>query len=127
MVSEVSLLRRSLAKATRLSHWIISFFIIIGWALPWPHAWWVYVILTPAIRLHWQFNNRTCILTTWEHSLLGIPHVESHEEGWFVRILLGVVYRGELSDEFVRRLMFWVMWLGTTVSALRLADHYNIL
>ena len=127
MGHQVPLLRRSLANATRLTHWLISFFIMLGWTLPWPLAWWVHVILTPLVRAHWRFNERTCILTTWEHRLLGIPLDESHEEGWFVHILLRLVYRGELSNEFVRRLMFWVMWLGTAISTLRLAEHHNLL
>lgn len=59
--------------------------------------------------------------------MLDIPLDESHEEGWFVRVLLGIVTKRELSNEFVRRLMFWVMWLGTVLSALRLVNHYNLL
>ncbi len=127
MGHEVSLLRRLLARATRVSHWSVSFFIIFGWALPWSLSWWIHAILTPLIRAHWRFNERTCILTTWEHRLLDIPLDESHEEGWFVRVLLGIVTKRELSNEFVRRLMFWVMWLGTVLSALRLVNHYNLL
>ena len=73
------------AKCVRLFHLLIVIFLAFGWALPWPIAWWLHVILTIVTRVHWRFNNRTCILTSWEQQLLQNEQTEEHEEGWIIK------------------------------------------
>ncbi len=94
---------------------------MIGWALPWRIAWWIHVILTPLTRLHWRFNNRTCIFTTLENRLLQVEAVTDHEEGWFVKEVTEALTGWRPPTELTRRVMAIWMWIATLFSAIRLA------
>lgn len=117
----VSSARWFAAKCVRALHLFVMIFIIIGWALPWRIAWWIHVILTPLTRLHWRFNNRTCIFTTLENRLLGVGPEEDHEEGWFVKEVTEAITGWRPSTKLTRRVMAIWMWIATLFSAIRLA------
>ena len=109
------------AKCIRFTHLLIMIFIMIGWALPWLVAWWVHVILTPLTRLHWRFNQRSCIFTTWENRVLQNEHIEDHEEGWFVKEMVAAITGWRPPTLLTRRVMAIWMWIATFVSACRIA------
>ena len=73
-------------KCVRLFHLLIVIFSLplVGRCLGRLHGG-LHVILTIITRVHWRFNNRTCILTSWEHQLLQNEQTEEHEEGWFIK------------------------------------------
>jgi hypothetical protein len=108
------------AKSIRLSHLLIMVFIMFGWALPWRIAWWIHVVLVPATRLHWRFNERRCIFTKWENQILQVDAIEDHEEGWFVKEMTEAVTGWRPPTDLTRRVMAFWMWSVTLVSALRL-------
>ncbi|MDP6900175.1 MAG: DUF2784 family protein [Candidatus Thalassarchaeaceae archaeon] len=110
-----------IAKFIRFTHLLIMIFIMIGWALPWLVAWWIHVILTPLTRLHWRFNQRSCIFTTWENQVLQNEHIEDHEEGWFVKEMVEAVTGWRPPTLLTRRVMAIWMWIATFVSAYRIA------
>ncbi|MEC8926966.1 MAG: DUF2784 family protein [Candidatus Thermoplasmatota archaeon] len=109
------------AKCVRLTHLLVMLFLMLGWALPWPVAWWVHATLTPLTRLHWRFNNRTCIFTTWEHQLLQNEHVDDHEEGWFVKEVVEVLTGWRPPTDLTRNIMLVWMWSTTIISITRIA------
>ena len=109
------------AKCVRLSHLLVMLFLMLGWALPWPISWWIHAILTPLTRLHWRFNNRTCIFTTWEQKLLQNEHVEGHEEGWFVKEVTEALTGWRPPTELTRNVMMVWMWSTTIISITRIA------
>ena len=109
------------AKCIRLSHLLVMLFLMLGWALPWPVAWWVHAILTPLTRLHWRFNDRTCIFTTWEHKQLKNEQDEEHEEGWFVKEVAEALTGWRPPTQLTRNVMFVWMWSTTIISIIRIA------
>tara|TARA_Y100000588_G_C13955826_1_gene796490 strand:- start:163 stop:516 length:354 start_codon:yes stop_codon:yes gene_type:complete len=109
------------AKCVRFSHLVVMLFLMLGWALPWPVAWWIHAILTPLTRLHWRFNQRTCIFTTWEHRLLQNTHHEEHEEGWFVKEVTEAITGWRPPTQLTRNVMFVWMWATTLISIIRIA------
>ena len=108
------------AKSVRVSHFAIFIFIAIGCTLPWRIALWIHVILTPLTRLHWRFNDRSCIFTKWEQILLQNEHIEDHEEGWFVKEVTETLTGWRPPTLLTRRVMAIWMWGVTLVSAYRL-------
>ena len=109
------------AKCVRFSHLIVMLFLMLGWALPWPVAWWIHAILTPLTRLHWRFNQRTCIFTTWEQRLMQNEQLEEHEEGWFIKEIAESFTGRRPSTEFTRSLMMYWSWTTAVISILRIA------
>ena len=109
------------AKFVRFSHLLIMLFLMLGWALPWSLAWIFHAILTPLTRLHWRFNQRTCIFTTWEHKILQNDHVEDHEEGWFVKEITQSITGWRPPTELTRNVMLVWMWMSTFISITRIA------
>ena len=109
------------AKGVRLFHLFIVIFLAFGWALPWPIAWWAHVVLTIITRLHWRFNNRTCILTSWEQQLLQNEQTEEHEEGWFIKEIAESLTGRRPSTKFTRSLMMYWSWTTAGISILRIA------
>jgi len=94
---------------------------MLGWAFPWVTAWWVHAILTPLTRLHWRFNDRTCIFTKWEHFLLQNEHIDDHEEGWFVKEITESITGWRPPTELTRNAMLVWMWAATIISIIRIA------
>ncbi len=115
------MLRWFAAKLVRLLHLLIVIFLAFGWALPWPIAWWAHVTLTIITRLHWRFNNRTCILTSWEQQLLQNEQTEEHEEGWFIKEIAETLTGRRPSTKFTRSLMMYWSWTTAGISILRIA------
>ena len=113
--------RWAAAKSVRLFHLLIVIFLAFGWALPWPIFWWIHVGLTVVTRLHWRFNNRTCILTSWEHRLLQNEHIEEHEEGWFIKEITEAVTGWRPSTQLTRTAMMCWSWTTVGISILRIA------
>jgi hypothetical protein len=109
------------AKSVRTTHLLVMLFIMFGWALPWLTAWWIHAILTPLTRIHWRFNKRTCIFTTWEHKILQNQHVEEHEEGWFVKEIAELVTGWRPPTELTRNAMLVWMYSTTIISIIRIA------
>ena len=109
------------AKCVRLTHLLIVIFLAFGWALPWPIAWWIHVALTIVTRLHWRFNNRTCILTSWEHQLLQNEHIEDHEEGWFIKEIVEGISGWRPTTQLTRKVMMYWSWSTAFISLIRIA------
>ena len=109
------------AKCVRLIHLLIVIFLAFGWALPWPIAWWIHVALTIVTRLHWRFNNRTCILTSWEHQLLQNEHIEDHEEGWFIKEIVESISGWRPTTQLTRKVMMYWSWSTAFISIIRIA------
>jgi hypothetical protein len=109
------------AKCVRISHLFVMLFLMLGWAFPWLAAWWIHAIFTPLTRLHWRFNERTCIFTTWEHRLLQNTHIEGHEEGWFVKEITETITGWRPPTELTRNVMLVWMWVTTIISITRIA------
>jgi hypothetical protein len=118
--NEVIFMRPSAAKLVRFLHFLVFFFIAIGWTLPWWQVWAIHAPFVIITRIHWRLNQRTCILTTWEIQLKGEELVEEHEEGWFVKEVFEMVTGWRPSTIFTRRLMVVYMYSTTALSVARL-------
>ena len=94
------------AKCVRLFHLLIVIFLAFGW-LCLGRLLAVACHLTIITRLHWRFNNRTCILTSWEQQLLQNEQTEEHEEGWFIKEIAESLTGRRPSTKFTRSLMMY--------------------
>ncbi|MBT4060149.1 MAG: DUF2784 family protein [Euryarchaeota archaeon] len=112
------------AKLIRLLHLLIFIFIAVGCFLPWWHLWLIHAPFVIATRIHWRYNNRRCIFTTWEVILKGEEFVEDHEEGWFVKEVFEGITSWRPSTLFVRRLMACWMYSVALLSSIRLWLHF---
>ena len=119
-MAEVSLQRRIAAKGVRITHLLMTVFIMFGWAFPWPTTWIIHLVITPLTRLHWRLNERRCILTSWEVQLLGEEFVIDHEEGWFLKEIVEFFSKWRPPTKLTRQIMAVWMWAATAMSATRL-------
>ena len=104
--------RDALGIAFFLLHVAILIYILIGWALPRPL---VYVVFLPLMVLHWPLNRNTCILNNLE-TLVRTGRwrdARNWEEGAWLRLLIKSVLGFEFSPRQIDVLTYsllMVLW-----------------
>ena len=90
----IGLGRRLAAQTTWAFHVAVVGYILLGWALPWPAAWWVYAVGAPFVQLGWIVFNDYCWLSIIEAKLRGeelvVVQPGGEEEGRVVHAGVGV-------------------------------------
>lgn len=108
------------ADAVWAVHAVVTVFFAVAWALPWRWALWSAAIGAPFLHAHWRIND-VCVLTTLERRLRGRPATAPGGESGFIGQLLERLLGRPLSETWVTRLTYGVLWVGGAVAALRLA------
>jgi hypothetical protein len=101
-------------------HVLVTGFIMVAWALPWPWALWASAIGAPAVHAQWRLNDE-CVLTTLERRLRGLASTPPREEPNFLTGLAHRLSGREPSQAAVNAAAYGILWGGAVVATLRLA------
>ena len=123
--TRVSLPRRLAASTTWAIHMAVVAFLLTGWALPWPLAWWTYAVAAPFIQLGWIVFDDYCWLSIVEAKLRGESLVVRNDDGEeesraFVGELIESITRIPVSRRVSNWISYSVLWGGFTASCIRL-------
>lgn len=132
---DTSVVRRIAADVLWLVHIVVMVFLVIGWALPWSSAWWIYVLGAPCVIGGWKLFSETCWLSILEAKLRGEPmairvadadadvdvDVDVEESRSFVAETLSSALGRPISRRFAKTLSYAVVVGGFILSGIRLA------
>lgn len=116
-------LRRVAATATWALH-----IALVGWALPWPAAWWTYMLAAPFIQLGWLVFDDYCGLSIVEARLRRQPLVRTLADGeeesrLFVAELIESIIRRPVPRPISNAISYSVLWGGFAACCGRLASN----
>lgn len=124
---DTSVVRRIAADVLWLVHIVVMVFLVIGWALPWSSAWWIYVLGAPCVIGGWKVFSETCWLSILEAKLRGesmairAPEADVEESRSFVAETLSSALGRPISRRFAKTLSYAVVVGGFILSGIRLA------
>ena len=121
----IGLGRRLAAQTTWAFHVAVVGYILLGWALPWPIAWWVYAIGAPIVQLGWVVFNDYCWLSIIEAKLRGEELVVVQPDGEeetrvFVAELIEKLFKIQITKRTSNAISYSVLWGGFFVSCCRI-------
>ena len=118
--------RLALARLLWLAHIAVLLFLLVGWALPWPSAWWGYAIGAPIVYVGWLVFDDHCWLSILEARLRGEPitieraDAEGPERRSFVGETIHWATGWQPSHRTANRIAYGVLWTGFLLAAWRL-------
>ena len=117
-------LRRIAARFVWGLHVAVIAFLLAGWALPWPAAWWTYAIGAPFVQVGWILFDDYCWLSILEARLRREPLVKETEEGQeqraFVAELLESILGRPVPKRLSNAISYGVLWGGFAIACARL-------
>ncbi|MBB85208.1 MAG: hypothetical protein CL931_15480 [Deltaproteobacteria bacterium] len=117
-------LRRIAARFVWGLHVAVIAFLLVGWALPWPAAWWTYAIGAPFVQVGWILFDDYCWLSILEARLRREPLVKETEEGQEQRAFVAEFLESILGRPVPKRLSnaisYGVLWGGFAIACARL-------
>ena len=121
----IGLGRRLAAQTTWAFHVAVVGYILLGWALPWPAAWWVYFVGAPFVQLGWIVFNDYCWLSIIEAKLRGEELVVvqpggEEEARVFVAELIEKLFEIQITKRTSNAISYTVLWSGFLVACWRI-------
>ena len=128
VVPRVGLSRRIAAGLTWAFHVVVVVFLLGGWALPWPAAWWTYALGAPVVQLGWIVFSDYCWLSIVEAKLRGETLVRETEAGdeearVFVGELIEMVFKRSVSRRVSNLISYGVLWGGFAAAVFRIYSN----
>lgn len=100
-------------------HYIITGFVLLAWLCPNQLVLITHVALVPLLLIHWKSYNNRCFLSDIEAKLSGVDIAEQ-EDSPFIRGLLRLFIKQEISSKAVVRVTYLIMFVVFSASAFRL-------
>ena len=105
---------------TKCLHFLILFFVLLGWIIP-SQLWRIiHLIFVPAMILQWQFNQGTCLLTNIENKLRGEPSEKQQQQGQFIKSLWVKFFNSLPSDQTLKKWVYGIITISWLLSVIGL-------
>lgn len=88
-----------MAKIVKTLHFLILFFVLLGWLSPWQNVLLVYLVFLPLMVLQWLLNKGSCVLTNLENWILGKTPDRDVQAGAFLHFAFQKICRFSINDK----------------------------